>query len=40
MNSYTDCTGYGVSQFVEALLYKSKRGGFDSRWGNWEFSVT
>ena len=25
---------------VEVLLYKSKRGGFDSRWSNREFPVT
>jgi hypothetical protein len=29
-----------VAQLVEALLYKRKGRGFDSRWSDWNFSVT
>ena len=31
---------YAVAQLVEALCYKPKGHGFDSRWGQWNFSVT
>ena len=30
----------GVAQLVEALRYKPKGRGFDSRWSHWNFSVT
>ena len=29
-----------VAQLVEALRYKSEDRGFDSRWCNWNFSLT
>ena len=29
-----------VAQLVEALRYKSEGRGFDSRWCNWNFSLT
>jgi hypothetical protein len=29
-----------VAQLVEAVRYKPEGGGFDSRWGNWDFSLT
>ena len=32
--------GYAVTQFVEALRYKPEGRGFDSRWCNWNFSLT
>jgi hypothetical protein len=32
--------GYMVAQLVEALRYKPKCRGFNSRWSNWNFSVT
>ena len=32
--------GYAVAQFVEALRYKPKVRGFDSRWCPWNFSLT
>ena len=32
--------GYAVSQLVEALRYKPKGRGFDSRWSDWNFSLT
>jgi hypothetical protein len=32
--------GYAVAQLVEALYYKPEGGRFDSRWSNWNFSVT
>jgi hypothetical protein len=32
--------GYAVAQLVEALRYKPKGSGFDSRWSHWNFSVT
>ena len=31
---------YAVAQLVEALRYKSEGRGFDSRWCNWNFSLT
>jgi hypothetical protein len=31
---------YALAQLVEALRYKPKVRGFDSRWGHWNFSVT
>jgi hypothetical protein len=31
---------YAVAQLVEALRYKPEGRGFDSRWSNWNFSVT
>ena len=37
------CTTYwrhAVAQFVEALRYKPEGRGFDSRWCNWNFSMT
>jgi hypothetical protein len=33
-------SGYAVAQLVEALRYKPKGRGFDSRWNHWNFSVT
>jgi hypothetical protein len=32
--------GHAVAQLVRALRYKPEGRGFDSRWGNWNFSVT
>ena len=32
--------GYAVAQLVEALRYKSEGRGFDSRWCNWNSSLT
>jgi hypothetical protein len=32
--------GYAVGQLVEALRYKPEGRWFDSRWGQWNFSVT
>jgi hypothetical protein len=32
--------GHAVAQLVEALRYKPKGRGFDSRWSHWNFSVT
>jgi hypothetical protein len=32
--------GYAVAQLVEALRYKPKVRGSDSRWSHWNFSVT
>ena len=32
--------GHAVAQLVEALRYKSEGRGFDSRWCNWNFSLT
>ena len=32
--------GYAVAQLVEALLYKPKGRGFDSRWCHWNFLLT
>jgi hypothetical protein len=32
--------GYAVAQLVKALRYKPEGRGFDSRWSNWNFSVT
>ena len=32
--------GHAVVQLVEALRYKSEGRGFDSRWCNWNFSLT
>jgi hypothetical protein len=32
--------GHAVAQLVEALLYKPEGSGFDSRWCNWNFSLT
>ena len=29
-----------MAQLVEALRYKSEGSGFDSRWCNWNFSLT
>ena len=31
---------YAVAQFVETLRYKPEDGGFDFRWGHWNFSST
>jgi hypothetical protein len=33
-------TGHAVAQLVEALRYKPKGRGFDSRWCHWNFSLT
>ena len=33
-------TGHAVTQLVEALRYKPEVRGFDSQWGNWNFSLT
>jgi hypothetical protein len=30
---------WAVAQLVQALRYKPEGRGFDSRWGNWNFSV-
>jgi hypothetical protein len=32
--------GYPVAQLVEALRHMPEVRGFDSRWGNWDFSLT
>ena len=32
--------GHTVAQLVEALRYKPEGCGFDSRWCNWNFSLT
>jgi len=32
--------GYAVAQSVEALRYKPEGRGFDSRWYQWNFSLT
>ena len=32
--------GHAVAQLAEALRYKSKGRGFDSRWCHWSFSLT
>jgi len=32
--------GHAVAQLVEALRYKSEGHGFDSRWCQWNFSLT
>jgi hypothetical protein len=32
--------GHAVAQFLEALRYKPKGRGFDSRWCHWNFSLT
>ena len=32
--------GYAVAHLAEALSYKLKGLGFDSRWGYWDFSLT
>jgi hypothetical protein len=34
------CAGDVVAQLVEAQRYKPESRGFDSRWSNWNFSVT
>ena len=31
--------GHAVAQLVEALRYKPKGRGFDSRWYNWSFFI-
>jgi hypothetical protein len=36
----TSIRGHAVAQLVEALRYKPEGRGFDSRWINWNFSVT
>ena len=37
---YLTTRGYAVAQLVEALRYKPEGRGFDSRWCNWNFSMT
>jgi len=32
--------GHAVAQLVEVLRYKPEGRGFDSRWWNWNFSLT
>jgi len=32
--------GHAVAQLAEALRYKPEGSGFDSRWGNWDSSLT
>jgi hypothetical protein len=32
--------GHAVAQLLEALRYKPGDREFDSRWGNWDFSLT
>jgi len=32
--------GHAVTQYFEALRYKSKGRGFDSRWCHWNFLLT
>jgi hypothetical protein len=32
--------GHAVAQLVEALRYKPEDRGFDSRWCEWNFSLT
>ena len=38
--SYISYVGYAVAQLVEALHYKPEGRGFDSRWCQWNFSLT
>jgi len=38
--AYTLLKGHAIAQLVEALRYKSKGRGFDSRWCHWNFSLT
>jgi hypothetical protein len=35
--SFHSPVGHAVAQLVEALCYKPEGGGFDSRWGHWNF---
>jgi hypothetical protein len=37
---HVECVRGAVAQLVEALLYKPKGRGFDSRWCHWNFSLT
>jgi hypothetical protein len=36
---FSTLLGYAIAQLVEALRYKPKGGGFDSRWGLLDFSL-
>ena len=38
--TYCKHLGHAVAQLVEALRYKSEGRGFDSRWYQWNFSLT
>ena len=38
--TYFTLWGYAVAQLVESLRYKLEGRGFDSRWCNWNFSLT
>ena len=38
--SYFILWRHAVAQLVEALRYKPEGRGFDSRWCNWNFSLT
>jgi len=38
--SYTSFDLNAVAQLVEALRYKPEGRRFDSRWGQWDFSLT
>jgi len=40
LNYYQYRVGHAVAQLVEALRYKSEGRGFDSRWCQWNFSLT
>ena len=40
LDTYIIYLGYAVAQLVEALRYKPKGRGFDSRWCHWNFSLT
>ena len=37
---YFWCSKHAMAQLVEALSYKQKGRGFDSRWCYWKFSLT
>jgi hypothetical protein len=37
---YHKILGHAVSQLIETMLYKSEGRGFDSRWCNWNLSLT
>ena len=34
------CISFGVAQLVEALRYKPEGRGFESRWCNWNISLS
>jgi len=40
INGFKSYVGHAVALLIEALLYKSEGRGFDSRWCQWNFSLT